>query len=235
MKKKSKLWLAIPALFITSLYFNDKALAEDIQPQTVYMYDTELGTESYELLIQYSIGGHATIGQMLKDAGVASAAPGIGCGVGSGGNGYRPSVMIVIWTSETINLEAAKAAIKSFVNVPTNPTTTNGDCAVACDGTVELEPAPAIQTNENVVEQPVSIQQPEQQEQTPAPQITPDNTPQYIEPTISLELFSSYTTPTAIIVQSSISNKIIKHKKVINKKKIIKKKVVRHATSKTTR
>ncbi len=235
MKKKSKLWLAIPALFITSLYFNDKALAEDIQPQTVYMYDTELGTESYELLIQYSNGGHSTIGQMLKDAGVASAAPGIGFGVGSGGNGYRPNVMIVIWTSETINLEAAKAAIKSFVNVPTNPTTTNGDCAVACDGTVELEPAPAIQTNENVVEQPVSIQQPEQQEQTPAPQITPDNTPQYIEPTISLELFSSYTTPTAIIVQSSISNKIIKHKKVINKKKIIKKKVVRHATSKTTR
>ena len=248
MKKKSKLWLAIPALFIASLYFNDKALAEDIQPQTVYMYDTELGTESYELLIQYSNGGHSTIGQMLKDAGVASAAPGIGFGVGSGGNGYRPNVMIVIWTSETINLEAAKAAIKSFVNVPTNPTTTNGDCAIACDGTVESEPAPAVQivesepasapavqTNENVVEQPVSIQQPEPQEQTPESQILQNSTPQYIDPIISLEPFSSYTTPTAIIVQSSISNKIIKHKKVINKKKIITKKVVRHATSKTTR
>jgi len=237
MKKKSKLWLAIPALFITSLYFNDKALAEDIQPQTVYMYDTELGTESYELLIQYSNGGHSTIGQMLKDAGVASAAPGIGFGVGSGGNGYRPNVMIVIWTSETINLEAAKAAIKTFVNVPTNPTTTNGDCSVACDGTVESEPVPvpAVQTNENVVEQPVSIQQPEQQEQIPAPQILPDSTPQYIETIVSLEPLSSYTTPNDIIVQSPISNKIINNKKVINKKKIITKKVVKHATSKTTK
>ncbi len=240
MKKKSKLWLAIPALFIGSFYFTDKALAEDLQPQTVYMYDTELGTESYELLIQYSNGGHSTIGQLLKDSGVASTVPGIGFGVGSGGNGYRPNVMIVIWTSETIDLEAAKAAIKSFVNVPTNPTTTNGDCAIACDGTVESEPVPAVQTNENVVEQPVSIQQPEPQEQAPAPQIAPDSTPQYIEPTISLEPFSSYTTPTAIIVQSSISNEIVRHKKLIDKKKIIKKKIitkklVRHATSKTTR
>ncbi|CAB4142504.1 hypothetical protein UFOVP784_10 [uncultured Caudovirales phage] len=235
MKKKSKLWLAIPALFITSLYFNDKALAEDIQPQTVYMYDTELGTESYELLIQYSNGGHSTIGQILKDAGVASAAPGIGFGVGSGGNGYRPNVMIVIWTSETINLEAAKAAIKSFVNVPTNPTTTNGDCAIACDGTVQSEPAPAVQTNENVVEQPVPIQQPEQQEQAPAPQTTPDNTPQYTVPTVTLESFFSYLPSTDVVVRSPIGNKITSNKKIIKTNKITTKKARTYATSKTKR
>ena len=242
MKKKSKLWLAIPALFIGSFYFTDKALAEDLQPQTVYMYDTELGTESYELLIQYSNGGHSTIGQLLKDSGVATTVPGIGFGVGSGGNGYRPNVMIVIWTSETINLEAAKAAIKSFVNVPANPTTTNGDCAVACDGTVQPDPVqePVVQTNENVDPQPVSTQQPEQQQQTQEPLPVQDSIPEYILPTISLESFASFITPNDIIVQSPISNKIVNNKKVINKKKIISKKtitkkVVRHATSKTAR
>ena len=233
MKKKFKLWLIIPALFIASFYLSDKALAEDLQPQTVYMYDTELGTESYELLIQYSNGGHATIGQMLNQSGITSSVPGIGFGVGSGGNGYRANVMIVIWTSETVDLNAAKAAIKSFVNVPDNPVTTNGDCAIACDGTVQSDPVE--QTNENVVQQPVLIQQPEQQQETQQQPVLQDNTPQYIETIISLEPLSSYTTSNDIIVQSPISNKIINNKKVINKKKIITKKVVKHATSKTVK
>ncbi len=238
MKKKSKLWLAVPALFIGSFYSSDKALAEDMQPQTVYMYDTELGTEAYELLITYSNGGHSTIGQVLKDAGVTTVAPGIGFGVGSGGNGYRPNVMIVIWSDETIDLDAARAAIKSFVNVPTTPVTTNGDCAIACDGSVQSEPA--VQTNENLDQQPVLTQQPAPQEQPQEPVVLQDNTQPYTPPIENLESFASFIAPTDIIVQSPISNKIITNKKVIHKKKIITKKittkkVVRHATNKTTR
>jgi hypothetical protein len=224
MKNKIKLSLVTSIVFISSLFAPAIVSAETNEPQTVYIYDTELGTESYESLIEYGNGKHALIGQMLKDTGVASTVPGIGFGIGSGGNGYRPNVMIVIWTDETIDLDSARAAIKSFVNVPSNPVTTNGDCAIACDGTtqseessssetiVESQPEPVVepvqQTDENVVEQPVSIQQPEQQEQTPAPQIAPDNTPQYTVPTVTLESFFSYLPSTDVVVQSPISNKI---------------------------
>ena len=247
MKNKIKLSLVISIVFISSLFFPAIVSAETNEPQTVYIYDTELGTESYEALIEYGNGKHALIGQMLKDTGVASTVPGIGFGIGSGGNGYRPNVMIVIWTDETIDLDSARAAIKSFVNVPSNPVTTNGDCAIACDGTtqpeessssqtiVESQPEPVQQTDENVVEQPVSIQQPEQQEQAPAPQIAPDNTPQYTVPTVTLESFFSYLPSTDVVVQSPISNKITSNKKIIKRNKITTKKARAYATSKTKR
>jgi hypothetical protein len=251
MRNKIKLSLVTSIVFISSLFFPAIVSAETNEPQTVYIYDTELGTESYEALIEYGNGKHALIGQMLKDTGVASTVPGIGFGIGSGGNGYRPNVMIVIWTDETIDLDSARAAIQSFVNVPSDPVTTNGDCAIACDGTtqpeessssetiVESQPEPVVepvqQTDENVVEQPVSIQQPEQQEQAPAPQIAPDNTPQYIIPTVTLEPFSSYATPADVVAQSPISNKITSNKKIIKRNKITTKKARAYATSKTKR
>jgi hypothetical protein len=257
MRNKIKLSLVTSIVFISSLFFPAIVSAETNEPQTVYIYDTELGTESYEALIEYGNGKHALIGQMLKDTGVASTVPGIGFGIGSGGNGYRPNVMIVIWTDETIDLDSARAAIKSFVNVPSDPVTTNGDCAIACDGTtqpeessssqtiVESQPEPVVesvqQTDQNVVEQPVSIQQPEQQEQAPAPQIAPDNTPQYTIPTVILESFFSYLPSTDIVAQSPISNKIINNKKIVKKNKIIikpkttTKKARVYATNKTKR
>lgn len=247
MRNKIKLSLVTSIVFISSLFFPAIVSAETNEPQTVYIYDTELGTESYEALIEYGNGKHALIGQMLKDTGVASTVPGIGFGIGSGGNGYRPNVMIVIWTDETIDLDSARAAIKSFVNVPSNPVTTNGDCAIACDGTtqpeessssqtiVESQPEPVQQTDQNVLDQPVSIQQPEQQEQAPAPQITPDNTPQYTVPTVTLESFFSYLPSTDVVVQSPISNKITSNKKIIKRNKITTKKARAYATSKTKR
>ena len=103
------------------------------------IYDTEVGTEAFERLVQYGNGGHSTLGQALADAGVTDAAPGIGLGIGSGGNGYRPSVTLAIWTNETFDPEAARQAIKNLINTPSNPVTTNGDCAIACDGTYESD------------------------------------------------------------------------------------------------
>jgi hypothetical protein len=202
---------------------------------------------------------------MLKDTGVASTVPGIGFGIGSGGNGYRPNVMIVIWTDETIDLDSARAAIKSFINVPSDPVTTNGDCAIACDGTTQPEesasaqpiaesqpepvqqpePAqqsePVYQDEQPSVQESVSIQQPETQQELQQPVVSQENIPQYIVPTVILESFFSYLPSTDIVAQSPISNKIINNKKIVKKNKIIikpkttTKKARVYATNKTKR
>jgi hypothetical protein len=234
MKKKFKLWLLLPALFIGSFYFTDRALAEEQEPQVLYFYDTELGTESYELLITYSNGGHSTIGQVLKDAGVAEEAPGIGFGVGSGGNGYRPNVAIYIWTDQTLDLTAARSAIKSFVNVPANPETTNGDCAISCDGTYQEEPVQSTTTTVVSTTTTVVIQEPQ-----PDPEPASSPQPVVVVPTTTttttLPVVENYNTeldstptPFYITQQPSTDVKTISSipKKKIVKKPIIKKKVV---------
>jgi hypothetical protein len=65
--------------------------------------------------------------------------PGIGFSIGSGGNGYRPSIIIAVWTDQPFSVSAGLDTIKSHFNVPSNPLTTNGDCAIACDGTTQVE------------------------------------------------------------------------------------------------
>jgi hypothetical protein len=255
MKNKIKLSLATSLLILGSLSFPSVLLADTQEPILIQIYDTDIGTTAFEQLIAHGDGGHATIGAILGDAQNMSSNPGIGFSIGSGGNGYRPSIIIAVWTDQPFSVSTGLATIKSHFNVSSNPVTTNGDCAISCDGTVqpeessssqivvESQPEPVQQTDQNVVEQPVLIQQPEQPEQTPAPQVLPDNTPQYTIPTVTLEPFSSYATPGDVIIQSPVSNKIITNKKFINKNKIkitakpkntIKKARV-YATNKTTR
>ena len=237
MSKKYKIifkGMLFSFLFLATFYYSDKALADNQEPILIQIYDTDIGTEAFEQLVTYGNGGHAALGAILGNAQNMQQNPGIGLGIGSGGLGYRPSVTIAIWTDAVFDKSVGLATIKNYFNVPTSPVTTNGDCAIACDGTVQ-QPEPVQQIVETVVQQPVLTQQPEPQEQAPTPLSTPDSTPQYIEPTVSLEPFSSYTTPAVLTLQSSISNKVVSDKKVINKKKIIKKKVVRHAASKTAK
>ena len=234
MKNKIKLSLVTSLLILGSLSFPTALLANNQEPILIQIYDTDIGTEAFEQLVNYGNGGHAALGAILGDAQNMQQNPGIGLGIGSGGLGYRPSVTIAVWTDAVFDKSLGLATIKSYFNVPSSPVTTNGDCAIACDGTVQ-QPEPVQQIVEIVVQQPVLIQQPEPQEQASAPQILLDNTPQHIEPTVSLEPLSSYTTPAVLTLQSSISNKVVFNKKVINKKKIIIKKVARHATNKTTR
>jgi hypothetical protein len=255
MKNKIKLSLATSLLILGSLSFPSALFADTQEPILIQIYDTDIGTTAFEQLIAHGDGGHATIGAILGDAQNMSSNPGIGFSIGSGGNGYRPSIIIAVWTDQPFSVSTGLATIKSHFNVSSNPVTTNGDCAISCDGTVqpeessssqivvESQPEPVQQTDQNVVEQPFLIQQPEQQEQAPAPQVLPDNTPQYTIPTITLEPFSSYATPGDVIIQSPVSNKIITNKKFINKNKIkitakpkntIKKARV-YATNKTTR
>jgi hypothetical protein len=248
MKNKIKLSLVTSLLILGSLSFPTALLANNQEPILIQIYDTDIGTDAFEQLVNYGNGGHAALGAILGDAQNMQQNPGIGLGIGSGGLGYRPSVTIAVWTDAVFDKSVGLATIKNYFNVSSNPVTTNGDCAIACDGTVQQpeptqqivetvvqQPEPIQQIVETVVQQPVLIQQPEPQEQAPAPLSTPDNTPQYIEPTVSLEPFSSYTAPAVLTLQSSISNKVVFNKKVINKKKIIIKKVARHATNKTTR
>jgi hypothetical protein len=237
MSKKYKLILKgmlFLSLFIGIFYYAEEALADNQEPILIQIYDTDIGTDAFEQLVTYGNGGHAALGAILGHAQNMQQNPGIGLGIGSGGLGYRPSVTIAVWTDAVFDKSVGLATIKNYFNVSSNPVTTNGDCAIACDGTVQ-QPEPVQQIVETVVQQPVLIQQPEPQEQAPAPLSTPDNTPQYIEPTVSLEPFSSYTAPAVLTLQSSISNKVVFNKKVINKKKIITKKVVKHATSKTVK
>jgi hypothetical protein len=247
MKNKIKLSLITTALLIGSLSFPAISLANNQEPILIEIKDTDIGTAAYEQLISHGNGGHAAIGAILGNAQSMSSNPGIGFSIGSGGNGYRPSIIIAVWTDQSFSASTGLATIKSHFNVSSNPVTTNGDCAISCDGTVqpeessssqtivESQPEPVQQTDQNVVEQPVSIQQPEQQEQAPAPQIAPDNTPQYIIPTVTLEPFSSYATPADVVAQSPISNKITSNKKIIKRNKITTKKARAYATSKTKR
>jgi len=138
--RKRKFAIAVLAAITLVIYVPKIVFAAEEQtPVLVQIYDTEVGTEAFERLVQYGNGGHSTLGQALADAGVTDAAPGIGLGIGSGGNGYRPSVTLSIWTNEKFDPEAARQAIKNLINTPSNPVTTNGDCAIACDGTYESD------------------------------------------------------------------------------------------------
>lgn len=260
MSKKIKLSLFATALLVGSLSFPAVSFADNQEPILIEIRDTDIGTAAFEQLIAHGDGGHAAIGAILGNAQNMESNPGIGFSIGSGGNGYRPSIIIAVWTDQPFSISTGLATIKSHFNVPVIPVTTNGDCAIACDGTiqpeessssqtiVESQPEPTIvqsqpepvvepvqQTDQNVLEQPVLIQQPAQQEQTSAPQISPDNTPQYTIPTVTLEPFSSYATPVDLIIQSPISNKITSNKKIIKRNKITTKKARAYATNKTKR
>jgi hypothetical protein len=59
---------------------------------------------------------------------------GIGIGDGSGGNGYRPNYTLWMWR-DGVDVDIARAAIYELVGASANPTVTNGDCNISCDGT----------------------------------------------------------------------------------------------------
>jgi hypothetical protein len=139
MKNKIKLSLITTALLIGSLSFPAISLADNQEPILIEIKDTDIGTAAYEQLISHGNGGHAAIGAILGNAQSMSSNPGIGFSIGSGGNGYRPSIIIAVWTDQSFSASTGLATIKSHFNVPSNPVTTNGDCAIACDGTTQVE------------------------------------------------------------------------------------------------
>lgn len=109
------------------------------EPTLLTIIDTEVGTEAFERLVTYSNGGHSALGKAIAQAhqwfGVCEYV-GIGIGSGSGGNGYRPNFMLALWR-EGIDIALARSAVYQLVGASSNPIVTNGDCAIACDGTID--------------------------------------------------------------------------------------------------
>ena len=139
MKNKIKLSLIVVSLLVGSLSFPAISFADNQEPILIEISDTDIGTTAYEQLISYGNGGHATVGAILGNAQNMESNPGVGFSIGSGGNGYRPSIIIAVWTNEQFSASTGLATIKNYFNVPSNPITTNGDCAIACDGTTQVE------------------------------------------------------------------------------------------------
>ena len=108
------------------------------QPTVLTIIDTEVGTEAFERLVTYSNGGHRSLGIAIAQAHQWFAVceyVGVGIGSGSGGNGYRPNFMLVLWR-DGIDIALARSAVYQLVGASSNPVTTNGDCAISCDGTI---------------------------------------------------------------------------------------------------
>ena len=108
------------------------------QPTLLTIIDTEVGTEAFERLVTYSDGGHRSLGVAIAQAHQWFAVceyVGVGIGSGSGGNGYRPNFMLALWR-DGIDTALARSAVYQLIGASSNPVVTNGDCAIACDGTI---------------------------------------------------------------------------------------------------
>jgi hypothetical protein len=225
MSKKIKLIFKsalFTLLFTGSFYWADRALADNQEPILIEIKDTDIGTTAFEQLISYGNGGHAAMGAILGNAQNMLSNPGIGFSIGSGGNGYRPTILIAVWTDQPFSVSSGLATIKSFFNVPSNPVTTNGDCAIACDGTYQEPVAIPQQTSASVPEEQPSIPTPTPQVETPVSQAQPSNTPQYTAPIVvdetNVAFSASLSTPPAIITRS-ISKPLVSKTKIIKSKK----------------
>lgn len=108
------------------------------EPTLLTIFDTEVGTEAFERLVEYSNGGHRSLGITVAQAhdyfGVCEYV-GVGIGHGSGGNGYRPNFTLALWRSG-VDTALARTAVYQLISASSNPVVTNGDCAISCDGTV---------------------------------------------------------------------------------------------------
>ncbi len=120
---------------------------------SIQILDSDVGTAAYDRLEAYGNGGHDALGRAIGAAhnwfGNCTY-PGIGLGIGSGGNGFRKNFNIAIWM-DGVSAATARQAIYALISAPTNPVTTNGDCAISCDA-----PSEAINVNSNITETSVA-------------------------------------------------------------------------------
>lgn len=238
MKNKIKLSLIAVSLLVGSLSFPAISFADNQEPILIEIYDTDIGTAAYEQLISYGNGGHAAVGAILGNAQNMESNPGVGFSIGSGGNGYRPSIIIAVWTNEQFSASTGLATIKSYFNVPVNPVTTNGDCAIACDGTTQVQEVLVTTTTLPQVVELTQVSQSPQTTQPPAPQVQEvlvvTNTQPYILPTTTTTTVVENVNVASAYVPFALVEKLItpiSKPKIINKtKKTIRKKT--HATTK---
>ena len=245
MTKKFKLFLktfVLASLFLACFYSAEKALADNQEPILIQISDTDIGTEAFEQLISHGNGGHATIGAILGNAQNMLSNPGIGFSIGSGGNGDRPSIIIAVWTDQPFNVSAGLDTIKSHFNVPINPITTNGDCAIACDGTTQVEEEKVVTTTTTIapsttiaptttlpevvaptqVSQSPQTTQPEPAQSQPQPVV--NNTEPYTSPTTTTTTLVETVNVSSAYASFDLTEKLISS---ISKPKVIKPKVIK--------
>ena len=118
------------------------------QPTVLTIIDTEVGTEAFERLVTYTNGGHRSLGIAISQAHQWFAVceyVGVGVSHGSGGNGYRPNFMLVLWR-DGIDTALARSAVYQLVGASSNPVTTNGDCSISCNEAVSEAPTTTTTT-----------------------------------------------------------------------------------------
>lgn len=238
MNKKFKLVLKVLVLasfFLACFYSAEKALADNQEPILIEISDTDIGTEAFEQLISYGNGGHAAMGAILGNAQSMLSNPGIGFSIGSGGNGYRPSILIAVWTDQPFSISAGLDTIKSHFNVPSNPLTTNGDCAIACDGTTQPEEVITTTTTTTLpqVVAPVQVSESPQTTQPAPVQYQPqpvvDNTEPYTSPTTTTTTIVETVNVSSAFIDPVLTEKLISSisKQKVTKPKVVKPKVIK--------
>jgi hypothetical protein len=130
--------LSLPLVTITEAKASEctePTEAPSSQQSTVLtIIDTEIGTEAFERLVTYSVGGHRSLGIAIAQAHQWFAVceyVGVGIGHGSGGNGFRPNIMLVLWR-DGIDSALARSVVYQLIGASSNPVVTNGDCSVGC-------------------------------------------------------------------------------------------------------
>jgi hypothetical protein len=254
MKNKIKLSLIAVSLLVGSLSFPAISFADNQEPILIEIYDTDIGTTAYEQLIAYGNGGHAAIGAILGSAQNMESNPGVGFSIGSGGNGYRPSIIIAVWSDQQFSASTGLATIKSYFNASSDPVTTNGDCAIACDGTTQVEEEVVVTTTTTTVVPTTTIAvapiTTTTVESTQTTQLVVSNLEPYTAPTTTVVenvnfalafAIPSFAEELIIPVSKVTLNKVIKHKVVkpkvckskacklkVCKSKACKSKVIKH-------
>lgn len=154
-------------------------VASAAEPMSFTILDTDVGTEAYQRLVTYSTGGHAALGMAISAAYNyfdACEYAGVGIADGSGGNGYRPNYTLYIWRTG-VSEALARQSVYALIGAAAQPVVTSGDCAIACDGSVQG----TTTTTTTVAPTPMTASAPDT---TVAPtsdqQVTVDTTPQYV-------------------------------------------------------
>lgn len=228
------------------------------EPTLLTIIDTEVGTEAFERLVTYSNGGHSALGKAIAQAHQWFAVceyVGVGIGSGSGGNGYRPNFMLALWR-DGIDIALARSAVYQLVGASSNPVVTNGDCAIACDGTIDgvaptttttittttttLAPTTTTTTTVAVSEtaEPMTMSEPMTVSEpviTEAPTTTTTTTtiPVVASAGVSISLAPVKVVPNKQVVKKKQPKKPVKKKCI--KKKSVKKKLVKEKCIKKKR
>lgn len=206
------------------------------QPTVITIIDTEIGTEAFERLVTYSNGGHRSLGIAIAQAHQWFAVceyVGVGIGSGSGGNGYRPNFMLALWR-DGIDSALARSAVYQLVGASSNPVTTNGDCAISCDGTINgVTPTTTTTTLAPTTTTTTIVTTTTTVPVSETAEVVTDSEPVTVvesEPVIT-EAPTTTTTTTVLVVESARAVAVTvlpaPHKSVITKKRTVKKPVAK--------